>query len=685
MPTKSNIQRRLTLGRNSARSDSASPAESSHTGPTPHAMNRILRYLTVLVISGVVLAATACVWEQPTPIVVTTSVDPILPTVIPTPVPDPDVDEGRLLRLTRTYDSERNPSYSPSGDKIVFECYDDGWLWNQPRSMHHIPGDNGEVRNWPIHSYYFPGDICVMNADGSGRIRLTDDQTGDADPAWSPDGNQVIFSSCREAGCGIYAVNTDGSGLTRITDDELRREHPTWSPDGAKIAFSSWSDGNTGIFVMNTDGSNLNRITNGPDLEAYEPAWSPDGNRIAFAAFRTTDSGLFRSGIYVTNPDGTEQTLVYETYEPVRSPDWSLDSKTIAFASEIRRDSSNATEIYIVNVDGSGLERLTYRPGNDSHPTWSPLGTTLAFVSSLQGNPEIYVISDFRSDYQRLTDNTHSDFAPAWSPDGTRLAFVSDRDLGQDDIFLMNADGTGVSPLPGSGGLRNYGPAWSPDGSRIAFHSGPIIRPDRHYDNRPYYDIWVFNEDGPDYFKLTSYHIRAHSLLRSALSWSPDGTRLAFASNPGTWYRGDVINADGTQQVNLNIKNCESGVPFQFIDDTRLAWSPDGTRIAFSCRDSHIHIMTLSDGTQTSIWACPDPVSSPAWSPDGTRIAFTCRRSDNDDIFAIDLSNGDVTQLTFEARDASQPAWSPDGTKIAFASNRDGDYEIYVLDLERAP
>ena len=410
------------------------------------------------------------------------------------------------------------------------------------------------------------------------------------------------------------------------------------------------------------------------------------------------------------NSDGTERTLLYSTTRDARSPAWSPDGKTIAFASEIHHGWNNNHELFMINVDGSGLARLTYRLLDESNPTWSPDGSKLAFGSRESGNPEVYVMVDLETHNQRLTDNTHADIAPAWSPDGTRIAFVSDRD-GDDEIFIMNADGSGVTQLTHNVHV-DYGPAWSPDGSRIAYQSSPTGSAIGHY------DIFVVNVDGSNLVKLTSDISISTSRLNSAPSWSPDGSAMDLISNLDSRHQAYVINSSGTHQVALNVENCQSdGPPYKVDhrgyvgnihgkwspDDARIAWSPDGTTVALTCLDSFIRLIHLVDGTQSSIWACHDPVSSPAWSPDNAHIAFTCRWSDNDMIYVIDLDHADVTRISIvgdgphpawapyvihlpeEEGDAVQPSWSPDGTKIAFATNRDGDYEIYVIDLERVP
>lgn len=98
-------------------------------------------------------------------------------------------------------------------------------------------------------------DICVMNTDGTGLRRLTDDPAKDGGPDWSPDGKKIAFISDRDGNFEIYAMNADGTGVMRLTSHAGDDSFPAWSPDGTKIAFASNRDGNAEIYVMNADGT----------------------------------------------------------------------------------------------------------------------------------------------------------------------------------------------------------------------------------------------------------------------------------------------------------------------------------------------------------------------------------------------------------------------------------------------
>jgi len=243
--------------------------------------------------------------------------------------------------------------------------------------------------------------IYVMNADGSGQTRLTNDSFSDTSPEWSPDGTRIAFDSSLGSSADIYVMNADGSGQTRLTNNPPGNldYDPAWSPDGARIAFLGTRDQNNDIYVMNADGSGQTRLTNNP-LWDTDPAWSPDGARIAFSSARDGNSE-----IYVMNADGSGQTrLTNSLYSD--DPAWSPDGTRIAF---IRN-----SNIYVMNADGSGQTQLTTLSG--LYPSWSPDGARIAFSSRRDGNAEIYVMNADGSGQTRLTNNTTDDIEPAWSP-----------------------------------------------------------------------------------------------------------------------------------------------------------------------------------------------------------------------------------------------------------------------------
>ena len=271
--------------------------------------------------------------------------------------------------------------------------------------------------------------------------RLTADVAGSLsrEPAWSPDGRRITFATERDGDSEIYVMNADGSGVTRLTDNGIRDGEPTWSPDGRRIAFASERDGGPEIYVMNADGSDVVRLTDNSALDR-SPAWSPDGRRIAFVS----ENSSFTANIYVMNADGSKVARLTESEAGAADPAWSPDGRKIAFASQ----GEESLNIYVMNADGSDIARLSDNADAndwDRYPEWSPDGRHIAFASKRDGVVGIYKMSVDGSGLARLTDNA-GDYDPAWSPDGRRIAFASKRD-GDLDIYVMNADGSGVARL----------------------------------------------------------------------------------------------------------------------------------------------------------------------------------------------------------------------------------------------
>ncbi len=117
-------------------------------------------------------------------------------------------------------------------------------------------------------------EIYVMNPDGTGPTRLTNDAATDQTPAWSPDGTKIAFETNRDGNTEIYVINADGTGLMILTNDAATDATPAWSPDGTKLAFSTNRNGNFEIYVMNADGTGPINLSNNAASD-FEPAWSP--------------------------------------------------------------------------------------------------------------------------------------------------------------------------------------------------------------------------------------------------------------------------------------------------------------------------------------------------------------------------------------------------------------------------
>lgn len=218
---------------------------------------------------------------------------------------------------------------------------------------------------------------------------------------------KIAFVSNRDGNKEIYVMGTDGKNQTRLTQNQTDDTSPDWSPDGKRIAFRSSRDGDYEIYIMDVDGKNQIRLTQNQARD-QNPAWSPDGKRIVFAS-RQNDGNL---GIYVMDMDGKNQTRLTQNKADDQNPAWSPDGKRIAFDSD--RDGNK--QIYVMDVDGKNQIRLTHNKANDQNPAWNPDGKKITFDSTRDGNEQIYVMDADGKNQTNLTQNKSNDGMPAWSP-----------------------------------------------------------------------------------------------------------------------------------------------------------------------------------------------------------------------------------------------------------------------------
>lgn len=250
--------------------------------------------------------------------------------------------------------------------------------------------------------------IYGMNADGGREQRLSRGKKGDAsspqrlffqvEPAWSPDGTRIAFSSGRDGSLHIFVMRADGSGTQGLTRTKRDDTHPAWSPDGRRIAFARGGD----IYVMTAAGKRLRRVEDDP-AEGADPAWSPDGRWIAYVR---RQPGTSIREIWLVHPGGSGRRRLTHLDAFSHSPSWSPDGRTVAFSSDAR---TGIYEIHTIGVDGKGLRRVTSSTAPAFEPTWSPDGKTILF--SRDG--AIYAITGGRED--KLTKG-ENDTSPVWRP-----------------------------------------------------------------------------------------------------------------------------------------------------------------------------------------------------------------------------------------------------------------------------
>ena len=500
---------------------------------------------------------------------------------------------------------------------------------------------------------------------------------------------QIVYSNEND----IYVMDLADSQVTRLTNDPEWDFDAAWSPDGTRIVFRSHRDGNEEIYVMNADGSDQTNISRNPGGD-WSPVWSPDGTRIAFFSEREGKSGVWVMDINGENgiPAGTPPGV--NDY-----PTWSPDSQRIAWNCSMGRRHPNGRgdfEICVANADGSDLIQLTDTEGDNKYPAWSPDGSKILFVSTRDGWPtlpdyeplgyeaerfgdeEIYVMNVDGTDQINLTNNPREDDSfPAWAPDG--LHFVYSRygcltALSIADplerIVLSKGNCTGID----SGTF----PDWVQPGRSSSVESLSTCSPAISFmdERNGQTDIFAINSDGSGLRQLTN-----DAAQELAMSWSPDGSQLIFqrSSEADGTTELYLVNADGSGLMNLT-RNPG--------DDWSPAWSPDGKQIVFYSQRpggmalyvmNHADRLKVTDGFAAAMIPGTQMGAWPSWSPDGKQLAYRQELPGNDEIFVINGDGSNPLNLTRHSANDLSPDWSPDGKTIVFESMRDENYEIYAV------
>jgi Tol biopolymer transport system component len=323
----------------------------------------------------------------------------------------------------------------------------------------------------------------------------TGPSTGGAGPA-------VAFLTETQGMPLLGVVNADGSGFTALDSVRGWYDAYSWSPDGGRIAFPGGTDAASyGIYVVHGDGTGLTKLATNPEWWAGiwgDVAWSPDGSKIAYV----TSGG----GMQAVSADGTGSVTLATNACGIWPPNpisWSPDGKRMAYCAH---SDDGWPEIYTVNADGSGQTRLThgYRGPNgccgdeNTAPSWSPDGTKIAyqrraFATSTFDLPkfDVHVINADGTGDASLTDSLPNGPLPVWSPVGARLAFWNTSNSGLGQIYVMNADGSGLARVTmGASYDQCQYISWAADGERLAYCA--------------HGDVYTVRIDGTDVRNLTN-------------------------------------------------------------------------------------------------------------------------------------------------------------------------------------
>lgn len=254
-------------------------------------------------------------------------------------------------------------------------------------------------------------EIHVMDADGSNQRAATRNKSINAFPAWSPDGNAIVymtylFRRSPHLFRSVRGGNAKAGRLLQTLDPTRAVYRGVYDPTGKRLAVVISVDGAPEIFTVDADGANLRRLTNHKAIDV-SPTWSPDGKRIAFVSDRT-----------------------------------------------------GAPQVYLMSADGSGQRRLTFEGSYNTAPAWSPDGRWIAYETRVGGQFDIWLIDPEGRTNAPLVTHPRNDQAPSWAPDSRKIAFHSTR-RGKSDIYAVDLDGADPRRLTQAAG-ENTHPSWGP-------------------------------------------------------------------------------------------------------------------------------------------------------------------------------------------------------------------------------
>jgi len=443
-------------------------------------------------------------------------------------------------------------------------------------------------------------------------------------------------------------------------------QDPAWSPEGTRLAYTSDESGNRDIWIRQIAAGQRINLTEGHMGYDGKPAWSPDGEWIAFVSER--DGG----GIFLMPTlGGIPKRVVSLSFavslfrlSSIPTLSWSPNGSELVYTV--------AGSLYTISSGGGTPSPVPLPPKGlilgYLEPAWSPDGKRIACTGILAAaisTSQIWSLHCHDNDPISITDGKHYDYNPVWSADGKQLYFISDRN-GSHDVWWIPVSRKGKPTGPArpiTTGVGIGAIALSSDGTRLAYTkmndrssicSIPIVA-----------DRLVTLDE-------TMVHTSENNYIEQ-VAISPDKEWIAFDSNQ----RGNmdiwVMRKNGSERRQLTSDPAH---------DWLTQWSPDGGKILFhSMRTGNrdLFVMPVGGGTVTQLTNHPAEDLAAVWSPDGKMIGFLSNRAGNMDAWVMPSGGGEPRQLTVGEAQDFWLLWAPDGKQIVFSTNRTGYDELFVI------
>ncbi len=454
--------------------------------------------------------------------------------------------------------------------------------------------------------------------------------------------------------------------VTPFTSTSGRKEDPAFSPDGNELAFAwrSNKDHHSHIYRQLIGAGTPLQLTSGPGDDS-NPVWSPDGRYIAFIRFSAQGNGYY----LVAALGGPERKIadLYVFSENVGNDgmgiDWARDGKYLVAADRISPRAPPPSLVMISVEDGQRKVIVTPAGPYVASPKVSPNGDTIAFV---QGKGflayDIYLLPMSGGEPRRLTNDNRAVRGMAWTPDSSQVVFSSDRG-GVRSLWKISTKGGSPEPISASG-EKAGALSISRYGYRLAYIS-----------NNNDWNIW--RARGPKSLGARSppVPVVSSTAFDGSPSYSPDGKRIAAASNRGGTMEIWVCDSDGSNPVQLtSLGAADTGTP---------KWSPDGKWIAFDSRaegHGNIYVVPSDGGASRRLTNEPSENNVPSWSRDGKWIYFSSDRTGSWQIWKIPPQGGTEVQVTKEG--GFEAFESPDGKSLYILRTDEGHAGLWKMPIE---